>query len=185
MLAVCYYPEQWPETRWASDAARMVELGLACVRIGEFAWARIEPNPGEYNFVWLDRAVETLGAAGLRIVLGTPTAAPPKWLADRYPEIRPVDEEGRRRRAGGRRHSDFSSDVWWRESARIVTAMTERYGTNRHVTGWQLDNEFGCYDLTQSFSETALKNFRLWLEARYGDIATLNRAWGGDFWSTS
>ena len=78
MLGVCYYPEHWPEERWAQDAAKMRALGLTTVRIGEFAWGRMEPDPGRYEFAWLDRAIETLGAAGMRVVIGTPTATPPK-----------------------------------------------------------------------------------------------------------
>jgi beta-galactosidase len=170
---------------WAGDAARMKALGLTYVRIGEFAWAKIEPGPGRTDFAWLDRAVRILGDAGLKIVLGTPTAAPPKWLTDLYPEVLPVDREGRRRRAGGRRHTDFSSSVWWSESARIVTVLAERYGGNPHVAGWQIDNEFGCHDTTQSYSDAALRNFRRWLAGRYGDIDALNSAWGTIFWSAT
>jgi len=71
-LGVCYYPEHWPEDQWAEDAARMVDTGLAWVRIGEFAWGRIEATPGILTWDWLDRAIEVLGAAGLQIIMGTP-----------------------------------------------------------------------------------------------------------------
>ena len=77
-LGVCYYPEHWPEAQWAEDAAAMVATGLTWVRIGEFAWARMEPEPGRFDWGWLDRAVETLGNAGLKVVMGTPTATPPR-----------------------------------------------------------------------------------------------------------
>ncbi len=103
-LGVCYYPEQWPEEKWAEDAARMVALGLTWVRIAEFAWAKIEPKPGQFDWAWLDRAVETLGSAGLKVILCTPTAAPPKWLVDLFPEILPVAEDGTVRKFGARRH---------------------------------------------------------------------------------
>ena len=94
MLGVCYYPEHWPQDWWAADAKRMRELGIAYVRIGEFAWSHYEPRRAEFAWEWLDRAMETLGGAGLKIVLGTPTAAPPKWLMDEFPEIAPIDEHG-------------------------------------------------------------------------------------------
>ncbi|MCX7740854.1 MAG: beta-galactosidase, partial [Meiothermus sp.] len=94
MLGVCYYPEHWPRERWAEDARRMRELGLTYVRIGEFAWSCIEPEPGRFTWTWLDEAIETLGQAGLKVVLGTPTATPPKWLIDRHPEILAVDPMG-------------------------------------------------------------------------------------------
>jgi beta-galactosidase len=93
MLGVCYYPEHWPEDWWTADARRMRELGIAYVRIGEFAWSRYEPRRAEFAWGWLDRAMNTLGDAGLKIVLGTPTATPPKWLMDEFPEIAPIDDQ--------------------------------------------------------------------------------------------
>ncbi|MEO1137204.1 MAG: beta-galactosidase, partial [Pseudomonadota bacterium] len=102
-LGVCYYPEHWPEDKWADDAAKMAATGLRQVRIGEFAWSRIEPEPGAYDWDWLDRAIETLGAAGLKVMLGTPTATPPKWLVDAHPDILAWDKHGRPRNFGSRR----------------------------------------------------------------------------------
>jgi hypothetical protein len=93
------------------------------VRIGEFAWSHYEPRRAEFAWGWLDRAMEILGSAGLKIVLGTPTAAPPKWLMDEFPEIAPIDEEGRPRGFGSRRHYTFSSQAYWCESARIIEAL--------------------------------------------------------------
>ncbi len=184
MLGVCYYPEHWPESRWADDAARMHALGLRYVRIGEFAWSRIEPAPGDFRWDWLDRAVAVLGAAGLQVVMCTPTATPPKWLIDRNPDILPVDPEtGRVRGFGSRRHSDFSSPVWFDEAMRISDAVAHRYGENPHVVGWQTDNELCCHDTAVSASPAALAGFRAWLAARYGSIDALNAAWGNVFWS--
>ncbi|MFM2042429.1 MAG: hypothetical protein RLY86_1005 [Pseudomonadota bacterium] len=184
MLGVCYYPEHWPEEWWPDDAARMAALGLTYVRIGEFAWSRFEPDPGRYDFGWFDRAIDTLHQAGLKVVIGTPTATPPKWLVDRYPEILPVDPAtGRVRGFGSRRHYDFSSEVYLRESLRITEALADRYGSHPGVAGWQTDNEIGCHDTTLSGSATALAGFRRWCKERYGDIGSLNRAWGNIFWS--
>jgi beta-galactosidase GanA len=123
MLGVCYYPEDWPEAFWAEDARRMRELGIAFVRIGEFAWSRLEPRRGEFHWDWLDRAFEALGGAGLKIVLGTPTAAPPKWLMDDFSDIAPVDKFGRTRGFGSRRHYTFSSPAYARATRRSSTAQ--------------------------------------------------------------
>lgn len=184
MLGVCYYPEHWPEAVWADDAAQMRALGLACVRIGEFAWSRLEPRPGEFSFDWLDRAIAVLGENGLKVVLGTPTATPPKWLVDRYPEILPVDPStGRVRGFGSRRHYDFSSEVYLRESLRITEQLALRYGTNPHVVGWQTDNELCCHDTASSASAAARDAFRQWCGQTYQSIDALNRAWGNVFWS--
>ena len=182
-LGVCYYPEHWPEALWPDDARRMAELGIRHVRIGEFAWSRIEPSPGELHWDWLDRAVETLARAGLEVVMGTPTATPPKWLVDRHPGMLAVDAQGRERRFGSRRHYDFSSDAYLEESRRIVTLQAQRYGRHPAVTAWQTDNEYGCHDTVLSWSAQAAQRFRLWLRERYGNIARLNEAWGNVFWS--
>lgn len=182
-LGVCYYPEHWPEAMWADDARRMKALGLTTVRIGEFAWSRIEPEQGRYDWAWLDRAVETLSAAGMQIILGTPTATPPKWLINAYPDILPHDAHGRPRNFGSRRHYSFSSKTYQRESARIVEAMAERYGAHPAIVMWQTDNEYGCHDTIESNDPDARAAFRIWLAAKYGTISALNTAWGAVFWS--
>lgn len=182
-LGVCYYPEHWPEAQWAEDAARMKSLGLTWVRIGEFAWGRIEPTPGRFDWPWLDRAIETLGAAGLKVVLGTPTATPPRWMLTRHPDMLALDRDGKPRGFGSRRHYCFSHRPYRAECARITTALAERYGRNPHVAAWQTDNEYGCHDTTLSYSAAATRAFRDWLAQRYQSPQALNRAWGNVFWS--
>lgn len=182
-LGVCYYPEHWPEAQWAEDAARMAALGLTWVRIGEFAWSRLEPRPGQLEFGWMDRAIACLGAAGLKVVLGTPTATPPRWMLDRHPDMLAQDRDGRPRGFGSRRHYDFAHEGYRADCARIVTLLAQRYGRNPHVAAWQTDNEYACHDTVLSYSPTALKAFRAWLARRYQSVEALNRAWGNVFWS--
>ncbi|MGO4562642.1 beta-galactosidase [Rhizobiales bacterium 3FA27D7] len=183
MLGVCYYPEHWPEAWWVEDARRMHDLGISYVRIGEFAWSRLEPKRGLYDFAWLERAMDTLAGAGLKIVLGTPTATPPKWLMDEYPDIAPVDEQGRVRGFGSRRHYTFSSESWWRESRSIVEAIATHFGEHPGLVGWQTDNEYGCHDTVLSWGPEDLKAFRKWLRRHYQTTDQLNEAWGNVFWS--
>jgi beta-galactosidase len=167
MLGVCYYPEHWPEEYWALDARRMRALGLTYVRIGEFAWGRIEKSEGVFDWAWMDRAIEALGAVGLKVVLGTPTATPPKWLCDRYPDILPVDiHTGQVRGFGSRRHYDFSSETYLMHAERITAKMAERYGHHLYVVGWQTDNELCCHDTTMSASPAALEKFRAYCAQR-------------------
>lgn len=182
-LGVCYYPEHWPEEWWADDARRMAELGLTYVRIGEFAWSKLEPEPGKYEFDWLHRAVDTLHAAGLKVVLGTPTATPPKWLVDRMPDMLPVDAEGRVRQFGSRRHYCFSHQGYRAECKRIVTDLARAFGNHPAVVAWQTDNEYDCHNTTLSFSASAKAGFRDWLSRKYQSPQALNRAWGNVFWS--
>jgi beta-galactosidase len=183
LLGVCYYPEHWDEARWAWDAAKMVEAGISHVRIGEFAWSRMEPEPGHYELDWLDRAIATLGAAGLKIVLGTPTATPPKWLVDEMPSMLGVDAQGHPRKFGSRRHYCFSHEGYRRECARIVELLATRYGNHPAIVAWQTDNEYGCHDTVESYSEAAKHGFCEWLCQKYQSPQALNRAWGNVFWS--
>lgn len=182
-IGVCYYPEHWSETMWADDARRMREAGISRVRIGEFAWSRLEPDPGRYDFDWLQRAIDTLHEAGLSVILGTPTATPPKWLVDRMLDMLAVDHHGRPRAFGSRRHYCFSHVGYRRECARIVSALAERFGQHPGVVAWQTDNEYGCHDTVRSYSDSARLGFRHWLKDRYGTAAALNEAWGNVFWS--
>ena len=183
-LGTCYYPEHWPEDIWDEDARQMAELGLTWVRIGEFAWSRLEPSEGQFNFEWLDRAFDTLHRHGLKVVLGTPTATPPKWVCDKYPDMFARDLQGNLRKFGSRRHYCFSH-LGYREQCRdIVTRLAERYGSHPALGAWQTDNEYGCHDTTLSYSDAARIGFQKWLANKYGnDISKLNAAWGNVFWS--
>ena len=182
-LGVCYYPEQWPEAWWADDARRMCEMGISHVRIGEFAWSALEPSPDHFDWGWLDRAIATLHAEGLSVILCTPTAAPPKWLIDAQPEILAVDSTGTTRNFGSRRHYCFSSATYRKQSQRITRLVAERYGEHPAVVAWQTDNEYGCHDTVLSYSLAARQAFRDWLLKKYADIDALNAAWGTTFWS--
>ncbi|WP_394790114.1 beta-galactosidase [Rhodoferax sp.] len=182
-LGVCYYPEHWSESWWEDDARRMVEVGIEYVRIAEFAWSRIEPSPGVFTWDWLDRAIATLHGAGLKVVMCTPTATPPKWLVDADPGMLAIDAHGQTRGFGSRRHYCFSSPSYRAQSARISTAVAERYGQHPAVVAWQTDNEYGCHNTVVSYSAAARLGFRAWLQQRYSSIAALNTAWGTVFWS--
>lgn len=182
-LGVCYYPEHWPETQWAEDAERMARVGLTHVRIGEFAWSRLEPRRGAYDFDWLARAIDTLHGAGLKVVLGTPTATPPKWLVDEMPDMLPVGADGLVRGFGSRRHYDFSHDGYLQECKRITLALAKAFGQHPGICAWQTDNEYDCHNTTLSYSAAARSGFQEWLQRKYQSPDALNRAWGTVFWS--
>ncbi len=182
-LGVCYYPEHWPEERWSVDARMMAAAGLEIVRIAEFAWARMEPAPGHYEWRWLDKAVDVLSQEGLQLVLGTPTATPPAWLTHKHPEMLHVDANGRRRKHGSRRQACVNDPDYRRHSARIVSAMVQRYGADRRIICWQIDNEFGGGGTARCYCANCAAAFREWLQEQYGTLETLNEAWGTIFWS--
>ena len=149
-LGTCYYPEHWPEEMWEEDARRMAEAGLTWLRIGEFSWSKLEPTPGDLQWGWLDRAFKVLGAAGLKVVLGTPTATPPRWMIDKHPDMLAVDAQGHPRKFGSRRHYCFSHTGYREESRRITRLMAQRYGRDPYLGAWQTDNEYGCHDTVVS-----------------------------------
>ena len=178
-VGTSWYPEQWPEERWAVDLAMMHDAGFNTVRIGEFSWSTMEPQQGRFDFAWLDRAITAAAAHGMMVVLGTPTAAPPAWLTQAYPDTLRVDEDGKRATHGARRHFSFAS-ARYRDFARtIATEMSRRYGHDARVVGWQIDNEIG----PPSFDDEAVARWHAFLKARYGTIDTLNARWATEYWS--
>lgn len=178
-----YYPEHWPEQRWETDARLMRAAGFNVVRMAEFAWAKLEPEEGTYDFDWLDKAISLLGRHGIQTVLGTPTAIPPDWLVARHPDIMPVDERGLTRREGTRRHYRYGSKAYQDFCARIVRVMAAHYSDNLDVIGWQIDNEWGCHSTTYDYSEESRLQFQAWLRLKYESLHELNRRWGTVFWS--
>ncbi|WP_386627111.1 beta-galactosidase [Sulfitobacter geojensis] len=182
-LGVCYYPEHWPQEDWAQDAVRMAAAGITWVRIGEFAWSRLEPQAGAFDFDWLDLAIETLAQAGLKIVLGTPSATPPRWMLDRFPDMLALDAAGQPRKFGSRRHYCHSHAGYRQAAAQMATVLGKRYGRDPRVAAWQIDNEYGCHDTVLNYSDAARHAFRDWLAQHYQSVGALNRAWGNVFWS--
>jgi beta-galactosidase len=182
-FGVCFYPEHWPQDRWAPYARRMREMDITYVRIAEFAWSKIEPSEGHFNWDWLDEAIETLHHEERKVVLCTPTATPPAWLIRAHPEILPYDNQGRIREFGSRKHYDHASPVYRRQSRRITREIASRYGNHVAVAGWQTDNEWGCHSTSRSYGGASAAAFPTWLMAKYGTLDALNEAWGNVFWS--
>jgi beta-galactosidase len=180
-FGVDYYPEHWPEERWPVDADLMKAAGFNIVRLAEFAWARLEPEDGRFDFEWLDRAIEVLAARGIRVILGTPTASAPPWLLQHHPDIFRVFENGMRQTYGNRRNYCPNNPTYHDYTRRITTRMAEHYRDNPHVIGWQTDNEYAQGD--RCCCEICRRSFGDWLQERYGSLDELNRQWGTVFWS--
>lgn len=178
-----YYPEHWPESRWGTDARLMREAGFNVVRLGEFAWAKMEPAEDRFDFDWLDRVIGILQDEGIAVLLGTPTAGPPAWLVnyeDPERDCRMEYEQGGRWQFGGRSLCCVNHPRFIARSARIARAMGEHFARNKAVMGWQLDNEIGMYG-TRCHCATCLQKFRAWMQAKYGSIQAVNERLGTIF----
>ncbi len=186
-LGASYYPDyiqESPDVQIKNDLDRMVELGLKLIRMGEFSWSHVEPGPGELRPQVFLKALDEAHSRQIQVLFCTPTATPPKWLCDRYPEILLVDRHGYRIPFGGRRHYDPWSSRYLEESRRICGLYGDLFGNHPAVVGWQVDNEFGHHTSSRSFTTDSLEAFRKWIKNRYGgDLDKLNKAHFNAFWS--
>lgn len=181
-LGTCYYPEHWPEELWREDLLRMKEAGIEVIRIAEFAWSKIELYEGEFDYSFFDGFLDLAEEEGMKVIFCTPTATPPAWLTHKYPEVLNADIRGNLYSHGARRHYNYNSPVY-REKAVIITEKSaEHYGKRKCIIGWQLDNEFNCEN-SEFYSKSDSKAFRKFLQEKYGDLDTLNEAWGTVFWN--
>lgn len=181
LLGTAWYPEQWPESRWDADLTLMQQSGVHMVRVGEFAWSRMEPEEGRYDLDWLDRAITAAAKHNIFSVIGTPTAAPPAWLTQKYPETLRMNEDGRRDQHGNREQYNFANPKYRELARKIAEQLARRFGHNPHVLGWQIDNE---YEMASYDPETKAQ-FQQWLKAHYGTLENLNTRWTTAYWSES
>lgn len=179
---VYYYPEAWSPDQWERDFKNMASMGFEFVHMAEFAWAQLEPTEGNYDFRWLDRAVDLAAKNNLKVMLCTPSATPPVWLTKKYPEVLVVKPDGQTAMHGTREHYSWSSPKYQELTRRVVEAMARHYANDKRVWGWQIDNEPSHYG-TLDYNPAAQNSFRAWLKEKYKTIGELNRAWGTAFWS--
>lgn len=181
MLGAAYYPEGWQESDQRHDIAMMKEAGITVVRIGEFAWKRMEPRDGEFDFQWLHDVIDRLDDAGIRVILGTPSATPPLWVEEADPEMRMIKENGMPMQHGGRRHCCSNNPTYRRYSARIAEKMVLEFGRDPRIVGWQIDNEIAAFD--GCWCSHCRKGFSEYLRSRYGTVEHLNERWNLNLFS--
>jgi beta-galactosidase len=174
-------PDQWlDEPAVIDEDFRLMEKSdCNTFSIGIFAWATLEPEEGRFDFAWLDEIMNRLAAHGFYAFVATPSGGKPRWMSEKYPEVRRINRAGQREPHGSRHNHCFSSPVY-RERVRIINArLAERYKTHRALAGWHISNEYSgsCY------CDFCLGAFRAWLKTRYASLTALNRAWWTSFWS--
>ena len=184
LIGADYYPEHWPRRRWPVDARLMRRAGLRVVRLAEFAWNRLEPREGQYDFAWLEEAMKHLGRCGIRVVLGTPSAAPTAWQVAKWPDLLAVRADGTTWPFGIRRHYCPRHKGYRQACRRMADALGKHFGAHEQVIGWQIDNEFGSGDFGPTcYGPRCIRDWRAWLQQRYGTLEALNEAWGTAFWA--
>jgi len=162
----------------------MKEAGINCATLAVFAWARLEPEEGVYDFDWLEDIINTLYENGIHTILATPTGAMPRWLTDKYEEVRKVDRNGVRRIHGNRHNFCPSSPVMREKAYMLDEKLSERFGKHPGVAAWHISNEYaGDNHESDCHCPLCQKAFQEWLKERYGTIDALNHAWWTDFWS--
>lgn len=179
-IGIDYYPEHWERSLWEEDVERMQALGVHVVRLAEFAWSRMEPRDGEFDFGWLDDAIEVLSRHGMKVILGTPTNSAPRWLYHEHPDTIRWGKDGKPTGLGIRGHRCTYSPTYRKYAGRIVEEMAKRYAGKPEVAGWQIDNEL---DSNHCACPACRQGFRDFLRKKYGTLDALNRAWGTDVWS--
>lgn len=180
IIGVDYYPEHWDRELWEKDADLMRDTGVRVVRLAEFAWCRLEPKDGEFDFAWLDEIIEILTQRGIKIVLCTPTNCPPLWFYEKYPEAVQTEKSGQKTRTGIRGHRCFNNTDFLRYAARIIDVMTKRYAGNSNIIAWQIDNEL---EANFCFCETCIEKYRSWMKNKYSTLEAVNKAYGNVMWS--
>lgn len=179
-VGVYYYPEHWDSTQWERDFQNMAKMGFEFTHFAEFAWAQLEPEEGKYDFKWLDRSLQLAAKYNLKVILCTSTATPPVWLVRKHPEVLATEEDGTKMDHGARQHASFSSNYYRSYSLKMIEELAKRYGKDKRVIGWQLDNEPRRF---LDYGNDATQRFRDWLKQKYMNIDALNKAWGNNFWS--
>lgn len=183
-LGVDYYPEQWDVSMIDSDLDNIIEMGGNVIRIAEFAWHLMEKTEGQYDFSFFDMVIEKAKAKGLKVIMGTPTATIPAWLAKKHPDILSEFENGQKRVFGGRHVYCFNSPVMYEYSEKIIRAMVSHYKGEEAIVAWQIDNEFGHEGSDVCYCKNCQEAFRRFLSQKFdGDINKLNETYGTAFWS--
>jgi beta-galactosidase len=178
-LGTAWYPEQWPESRWDADLDLMEKAQIRFVRVGEFAWSRFEPSEGHYDLDWMEHAVRAAERHHIFVVMGTPSAAPPAWLTQKYPETLRVLEDGRPDQHGNRQQFNWSNPKYRQLARGMAEQLAKKFGHDPNVIGWQIDNEYA----NESYDAGTKKLFQDWCKARYGTLDNLNERWTTAYWS--
>ena len=180
-LGVCYYPEHWDTSFWKEDMLRMKSYGIGVIRVAEFAWNLFEPEEGRFDDSFWDRFLNVAKDCGIQVIFCTPTATPPAWLTEKYPEVLNCDIYGHPVYHGMRKHHNMTSPVYLDFVKKIVEHIAAHYSAHPAIIGWQIDNEVNC-ETNSYHAPSDHEAFRKYLKEKYGTLENLNRAMGTTFY---
>ncbi|MCR5773074.1 MAG: beta-galactosidase [Butyrivibrio sp.] len=181
-IGTCYYPEHWPQNMWQDDLERMKKTGIEVIRIGEFSWNLTEPVEGTYVYDFFDDFLELCNKIGMKVIFCTPTATPPAWLTEKYPEVLNAKRDGSLVYHGERCHVNHSSRIFRQKTELITEHLAAHFASHPCIIGWQIDNEINC-ETDEFYSESDDLAFREWVIKKYINLDALNEAWGTRFWN--
>jgi beta-galactosidase len=179
LYGVAYYHEYMPTERLEKDVQMMKDAGISAVRVGESTWSLFEPKEGEFQFDWMDRILDKMHAAGIKVILGTPTYSIPAWLAHKHPEVLIQFAGGRKAYYGIRQNMDITNPTLLFYSERIIRKMMERYAKHPAIIGYQVDNETTSRDVN---NYDAFVGFVNHVKGKYKTLDSLNKNWGLNYW---
>jgi beta-galactosidase len=179
LYGAAYYHEYEPTERLDQDVAMMKAAGLNVVRMGESTWSLWEPEDGHFEYAWMDRVVDAMAKAGIKVIMGTPTYSIPTWLYHAHPEILARPLGGAQTFYGPRQNMDISSPVYRWYCERLIRNLVSHYKDNPDVIGWQIDNETSSYGASNHDVYVGFVNH---LKQKFGTTDALNKAWFLNYW---
>jgi len=179
LYGVAYYPEYMPYDRLDEDVQLMQKADINVVRIGESSWGLWEPQDGQFEFAWMDRVVARLHAAGIRIILGTPTYSIPAWMYKEHPEIVVTRLGGQSLYYGLRQNTDLMNPTYRFYCERVIRKILEHYKDNPAIIGYQIDNETSS---SGAANHDVQVGFEEYLKTKFKSVDTLNKIWGLNYW---
>jgi beta-galactosidase len=179
LYGAAYYPEYMPYERLDQDIALMQKAGISVVRIGESSWGLWEPQDGQFEFAWMDRVVEKLHAAGIRIILGTPTYSIPAWMYKKHPEMVITRLGGQYLYYGLRQNTDLANATYRAYCERVIRKILEHYKGNAAIIGFQIDNETSSGGAANPDVQAG---FAKYLKTKFKTVDELDKVWGLNYW---
>ena len=183
LYGAAYYNEYMPADlqpgRLEKDIALMKDAGISVVRMGESTWSLWEPADGVFEYAWMDRVVDAMGKAGIKVIMGTPTYSMPTWTAKAHPEFYARPLGGASVRYGMRQNMDTDNPKFRFYAERVITKLVTHYKDNPAVIGWQIDNETGAYGAS---NDDVFNGFVDHLKKKFGTTDALNKAWFLNYW---